>query len=244
MKNLKLYVLIGVVFLALLGASFLAGRATLKKAHQDTMNNYAALLDTVSRYKVKMDGLELDVYEKGQLILSQKDAIKTGLVEKRLLNTLNIKYLNQITDLKGYINILMDSIKHGGSVVYVPIPAGESKPAIILPFAFNDSTEYYKLSGLFDVKGKMSARFEVPPFKIKLISGTDAKTGREKISVIPSNKFIVIDDLQSVDIPRPKERVKRFGIGVSIGAMIQASPPYRIAPGAGITLNYNFIQFF
>ena len=244
MKTYKKLLLAIMAFLVVLTTSFFIGKAVGGKGRKVVENNYAALLDSVSRYQVKIGGLLVDVYEKGQLILTQKEALRLGLVEKDFLKKLNLRQLNQITELQGRVAVLMDSIKHGGQVVYVPVKDSSiTQPAILLPFSFKDSTEYYRLYGRFDERGNMSAGFNIPPFKIRLVSGTDSNTGMEKISVIPSNKYIVIDDLQSVDIPRPKERIKRFGIGVSVGVMTPISPPYKIVPGVGVTLNYNFIRF-
>lgn len=233
---MKKYIIGIVAILALLTASYFVGRYYANKANRVNIDNIIALRDSVKHYKVTIGKLEYDVAEKGQIVLSQKDAIKTGLLEKEALKRLNIKYLSELTSAKGLVNILRDSIGHNG-VIYLDTTT--HRPAIGLPFTFGDTTKFYTFGGGFNIKGKMNFALKVP-ISLNVYTGVDKK-GKKKAVILTDNPYVSIGEITSLKIDYPKP--SRFGIGLSAGYGAFLGTPIKFAPFVGISLNYNLIRF-
>jgi hypothetical protein len=145
------YVLIAtlVLFLGIFFGGWFLGH---HRASNIAKGNIKALTEEISHYKYTVDSLQKDAYEKGQVILSQREAIDIGLIERKELRKLNLRAVNELTSLKGQIQILKDSIAHNGNVIIVqPCDSvGEPQPAIVLPFAFKEENKDYRLTSLFN----------------------------------------------------------------------------------------------
>jgi len=238
MKNYKYYIIGIVAFLALLAGSYFVGRHYANKSNKAVLSNYIALQDTVRNYQTKIDGLSVEVFETKRVILSQKDAIKVGLVEKEALKKLNIKTLADLTTLKMQISIVRDSVKHNGQVVY--IDSSKHNPAILLPFTFSDKNKYFALAGGYDLTGKMDYNFSVAPISLAVYGGIDKK-GVAKLSVVTDNPYIKISEISSTKIATEKQG--NWGIGASLGYGAYLGTPVKFAPFVGVSVNYNFIRF-
>lgn len=226
MKNYKYYIIGIVAFLALLAGSYFVGRHYANKSNKAVLSNYIALQDTVRNYQTKIDGLSVEVFETKRVILSQKDAIKVGLVEKEALKKLNIKTLADLTTLKMQISIVRDSVKHNGQVVY--IDSSKHNPAILLPFTFSDKNKYFALAGGYDLTGKMNYNFDVPALNINVYGGVDKK-GIAKLSVTTDNPYIKFNDIQSIKIDVAKQR--RIGFGIMAGyGVVYVDKQFKLAP--------------
>lgn len=224
-------------FLALLVASFFLGKCSTLQDRNNALNSIIALRDTVSTYKVKVNGLMLDVFEKNALILSQKEAIKTGIIEKEALRKLNINQVATITYLSGLISILRDSVSHSGEIVY--IDTSSSTPAILLPFTFGESDEYHSFSGGFNIKGQMNYAFNVP-VSLDVWVGVN-KNKATKAVITTQNPYIKIKEITSVkiDVQKPS----RWGVSAFLGAGITIRTPIVIAPMLGVGIDYRIFSF-
>ena len=231
-KKSKWYVIAIVAFLALLAASYFVGRHYADKANKIHLDNITALRDSVKHYQVKIGKLEYQVFEQGQVILTQKEAIKTGLVEKEALRKLNFKYLSELTTANGTISILRDSIGHNG-VVYIDTTT--HKPVIGLPFTFGDTTKHYTFSGGFNIKGKMNFALKVP-ISLQVYTGVDKK-GKAKASIVTDNPYVIIDKITSLKVDYPKPSRIGFGATVGYGAFY-ANKQILFGPGVIIGLQF------
>ena len=231
---MKKYIIGVIAVLALLTGSYFTARYFANKRNQVNVDNIIALRDSVKHYKVEIGKLEYDVAEKGQIILSQKDAIKTGLLEKEALKRLNIKYLTELTSATLLVDILRDSIGHNG-VVY--IDSTTHRPSIGLPFTFGDTTKHYRFNGGFSITGKMSFKLAVP-ISLQVYTGIDRK-GKAKATILTDNPYVTIGEITSlkVDVPKPK----LIGFGATIGyGMVYVDNRIRFAPAivGGVTIKF------
>ena len=212
MKQYKFWIIGIAAILALLGASYFIGRHYANRSHQTELNNYIALQDTVRNYQTKIKGLSVEVFETKRVVLSQRDAIKAGLIEKEALKKLNIKTLSELTSLKMQLNIVRDSVNHNGQIVY--IDTNKKKPAILLPFTFSDKNKWFALIGGYDLTGNMNYTFDIPALKLDIYGGIDKK-GVAKLSVTTDNPYVKISEIKSVkiDVAKPS----RIGLGATVG---------------------------
>jgi len=234
MNNYKLWLIGIVAFLALLATSYFVGRYYANKSHRVNIDNIIALRDSVKQYQVTIGKMDYQAFEQGQIILSQKDAIKTGLLEKEALKRLNIKYLTELTSANGLVSILRDSIGHNG-VVYMDTTT--HRPAIVLPFTFGDTTKHYTFSGGFSVTGKMNVSLAVP-ISLRVYTGIDRK-GKAKATILTDNPYITIGEITTLKVDVPKPRLIGFGATIGYGA-VYVDNRIRFAPAivGGVTIKF------
>ena len=233
---MKKYIIAIVAILALLGGAYLIGRYVDIRDERAVRNNFIALQDTIRNYQTKIKGLELQVFETKRVVLSQADAIKVGLVEKEALKKLNIKTLSELTSLKMQLNIVRDSVKHNGKIVYVD--TNKQKPAILLPFTFGDTTKHFVFSGSFDLIGKMDYKFIVPALSLNIYGGVDKK-GIAKLSVTTDNPYIKFSEIKStkIDVAKPS----RIGLGVTAGyGAFYSNKQINFGPGVIVGIQFKF----
>lgn len=198
------------LFLALLGVSYFVGRHISNQEKKTAISNIIALRDSVRHYVVEIDKLKYMVAEKNAVVLSQKDAIKSGMVEKEALKKLNIKYLTELNTITAEFKITRDSLKHNG---IIGIDPQTSKPYIGLPFTFSEINRNYSVTGGFNNKGAMNLSVSVP-LKLSIYGAVDKK-GVAKVSVLTDNPMVKISEITSVKIEVAKP--KRYGFGIMGG---------------------------
>ena len=228
-KKLVIYLLIAIF---VIGSVYFAFKGILRKERDRSLQNIEALQDTVRSYKTKIKELEVTVFETKRVVLSQADAIKVGLVERDALRKLNIKTLTELTALKIRLSIVIDSVPNTGEIVYID----NSKPALLLPFTFRDSTKYYSLSGGFDLLGKMDYSLTIASLNLDIYGGVDKK-GVAKVSVTTDNPYIRINTIESVKITTPS--TKRIGVGALLGyGITYKDKQFILAPSLTVGLFY------
>ena len=237
-KKWKIYV---TIVLLLMGISFFIGRGSTQEKVETLESNNLALSKSMTTYKIKIDGLERMVSERNSLILTQKEAIKQGLADREYLRKTNMGQLSEIASLKADFALFKDSVEHNGIVVQIPqnTSTAPSKPAILLPFQFSDTTKYYSFKGGFDIKGKMN--FELSSkIDLDITVGKDKKSGEYKAVVSTPNPFVTIGNINSTHIV---EKDKRFCIAVFGGYGIGISSTIKLQPMIGIGIGYTLIKF-
>jgi len=231
------------LFLALLlvlgGTLALGWRLGMVRAERASKPLVDALNSEISAYKITIRGLEMSAYEKDQLVITQKQALESSLIEKEKLKKLHFKAVNEATSLKAEIAILKDSLSHNGVITIIePCDSvGYSYPVIKLPFTFKDGNEDYILSGGFSETGIMNIDLNVPVI-LDIWTGKDKQTKDYKVVVTTPNKVVKITELRSVKLDLPK--VKRIGIGVQAGYGIGKNG---LTPYIGAGISYNIFRF-
>ncbi len=232
-----------IVVLAILGAftgTFFVGKYIGQKktnrALESIIDSQSGIIKT---YEYKIGELTKIAYEKEQVIATQKEIIRKGVISKEELRVLHLKSLTEITALRGKIEILQDSINHSGVVVDTSEYIGET--FVILPFEFRDSTKYYDIWGDMDTTGMMSFGLDVP-VELSVWSGKDQDIrGNYKVIVTSLNPFVKIMEIKSYkfDVPRPK----KWGIGIVGGYGMNPENLGEFFPYIGIGLSYSFIRW-
>lgn len=230
-NTLKIIAILSLVAIVFIGWQYHTTR--IKKLQ---ISNLSALNDTVSHYKTKIAGIETFVAERDALILTQKEAIKAGFLEKETLKKLNIKQLSEITRLKATLEVVRDSVQHTGQIVVVKDTAWLlPKNAILLPFPFSDSTKYIFLKGRFNENGVMSYAF-LSKIDLDLYVGYDKR--KLKAVVTTNNPYINIGEILSIktDIKPPK----KFHVGAFIG---YGASEQGLSPFFGVGVGYSLFSF-
>ena len=236
LKNRWLFLALLLVLGGTLALGWYLGKVRAERASKPLVD---ALNSEISAYKITIRGLEMSVYEKDQLVITQKQALDASLIEKEKLKKLHFKAVNEATSLKAQIAILKDSLSHTGTTVIVEDcdSVGYSYPVIKLPFTFKDGNEDYTLSGGFSETGIMNIDLNVPVI-LDIWTGKDKQTKDYKVVVTTPNKVVKITELRSVKLDLPK--VKRIGIGVQAGYGIGKNG---LTPYIGAGISWNIIRF-
>ncbi len=233
-KNRNLIIGVLIAFAALFAFGWYIGRAKAQNA-SDTIIN--ALNGKITKYEYTIGELEKTAYAKDQLITEQKQAIAQHIIDKKELKALNLKKVNEVTMLKGKIEILLDSIKHSGVVIHHDDSDDvEWEDAITLPLGFEENTKYYKISGEFDKDAYLSLKIEVPIDILSVWTGIEKGTGKHIATVTLDNPYVKINDILSVKMDIPKQR--RISIGAQAGYGLILGKPLSTAPYIGVGISY------
>jgi hypothetical protein len=195
--------------------------------------------DIIRTYSYEIGGLQKQAYEKDALIMSQKQAIQAGLILKEELRLLKITHATEVTHFESTINILLDSIKHNGSIVITPCPPDENHPVLYLPLIFREQNDYLNLKGEFDENGKLSMEIKIP-LNVDVITGYDRKAKVYKTVVGSDNPYLGVIAIQSVKLDLRKPR--RWGVGPFAGYGMGWGTT-KLVPVFGVGLSYSIIQF-
>lgn len=140
LKKYGIYILL---FIGLLLVAFLFGKCSTRSERSQQISNLIAARDSVKQSYVVIDGLKTSVYEQNALILSQKDALAAGIIERDYLKALKLKTLVANAELNGSIKVLRDSLKlvHGTTIITVKDTSGLSNDYIKIPFTLLDEND-------------------------------------------------------------------------------------------------------
>ena len=133
MKNvIKYSLIIG----SLLIISFFLGKCSTLGERKQIINNLEAARDSVHTFIIEVDGLKYKTTQKDAIILSQKDAIAAGILERERLKALHMKEVVANAELKATISILRDSLKIPPETIIITIKdtAGIAHDYVKLPF--------------------------------------------------------------------------------------------------------------
>jgi cbb3-type cytochrome oxidase subunit 3 len=222
MKN-KLFIAGAIV--ALLAVSYFLGRCSTKQERDNAVNNILALKDTIHASVITIDGLVNYASEQRALILSQKDALATGELEKETLRKLNMNLVAAKMELTGIVKVVRDSIKLLPNVVVVTMKdtAGLSHDYIKIPFPLLDINEkdLYLVAGM-NVNRQPYFSLELP-FNGKIVIGWK-KSGFLKTTPVgvfaTTNQYIKINDINTLIVQDPKKWYDRWYVHALGGAII------------------------
>jgi hypothetical protein len=228
------------ILVTLAGTFLLGGYLGHRRSDRASKSVIWALKGQIEYYKYQVGELQKTATQKDQFILSQKEAIKQGLIDKEELKKLHLKAVSEVTSLKGQVKILKDSLSHNGNIIITqPCDSfGTAASVIELPFSFSKpDSKYYYLAGNFDTEGNMTLDSLNVPFGVDVWTGIDKQTKRYKAVVTTDNPYVTISEIKSVkmDLPKPK----RFRIGAQAGYGIILGNPVRTAPYIGFGISYN-----
>ena len=225
-----------IAFVATFAGGWLLGRYDKNNSSETIISG---LNDIITTYAYQVYGLEKKAAERETLIMSQKQAIKAGLVSMEELRKLKIKYATDVTHFQSEIEILLDSIHHEGPVVISPCPPDENHPVLYLPMIFGEQNDFLDLKGEFDVDGKLSMKIKMP-LSVDVYTGWDKSQKVYKTVVSTDNPYVTTMGIQSVQLDLQKPR--RWGIG-AVGGYGFAWGNSKLQPFIGLELSWNVIQF-
>lgn len=209
------------IILALIAVSFFAGRwstSGLRSAQYDQISTQ----DTIIRvYRAEVNNRDQIIYEKNQLIGTQREAIKAGIIERDLLKATGIQKASQITSLNARLRAARDSIDlSGDSVIFVTdtIDSGEGKTYIPLPFSWSYSDQWLSLNTGINLDRQAWFRLEAPT-KFNIVLG--GKDGRQVSAVTTPSKYITVTDFDVVRLKQEKWYYKPWvpSIGGFVGGV-------------------------
>jgi len=140
------YLLVAVVIMS---GTYFVGRVISKGERDLSARNLMALQDTIHRYQIKVNGLTRDVFEKKALVLSLKDAIKTGVIEKEYWRKLHMSAMVANVKLEGELKAAQDSLDVPPEVQYITVndSSGIARDYIKIPFKLLDIKQPHLVLG-------------------------------------------------------------------------------------------------
>lgn len=218
-------VIIAGLILACLITSFIAGKCSTKAQRQQLLSNITALNSDIKETTVTIEGLKNNVYEKDAVILSQKDAISTGILENERLKKLHLSELLTNTELTGTIKILRDSLKLPAIPIFITVKdtSGVTRDYIRIPFELlKIADKYVSLSAGMNQNKTAYYNLSVP--FAGTVSVGYVKDGLFKKSVprgifTSENPYLKIDDMNVLIVQEPKKWYEHWYIPVIAGAV-------------------------
>lgn len=187
-------------FLGILGAFYYLGGVTPR---QDRDRLATALKSTVKAYNdtiqiqtVLLNGIKQSLTRKDAIILSQKEAIQAGLLDKKRLKKINAGIIRTNTNLQATISTLKDSLKNHNKVIVIHDTVGFAN-YMKLPAQFKYSDKFFKL-GMDVTKNKWNFN------ALATIPATI--TVGDQIIITTPNPYVKFTKINSVVIP-PKTKL-------------------------------------
>jgi hypothetical protein len=173
-------------------------------------------------------------------VISQKQALQTGLLEREAMRKLHLKTVNELTKMELTLELVRDSVKHNGQIITIHDTLFKEKNAILLPFDFYEKNKFLDFSGRFDNNGKMSFNLKAP-INLDVYTGIEKRTRKAITTITIDNPYVVINEIKSVklDLPRPK----KYGIGIVVGYGVTSKRPMEPSVLIGVGLSYNLLSF-
>jgi len=222
-SNKYLFWAILTVLIALLALGWYLGTLRANRASNSVIS---ALNGKLKIYEYKIDSLKKVAYEKEQLIITQKQAIETGLIKQKELKALNLKKVNEVTMLKAQVKLLLDSIKPDHPVIIVNCDTVIDQPVLYLPVEFQQKDKFYDLKVSINETAGMSVDLTVP-VAMDLWTGYDKKLKNYKAVVTSDNPYFKVSEIRSIKVEPKKPfynktwfKVVTFGSAFAAGVMI------------------------
>jgi len=186
--------------LALILVSGFAGHMITFKKRTAAYGQVSVLNDSIVSYKTEIGDLEVNVFEKDQLIGTKDELIEAGILEKDRLKALNMRYLSQITVLEGDLQAAVDNIPLPDTLFVtdtVNTGPGEGKTYAILPFSWEYNDKYLGLrtgiredkTGWFDINA---------PIDLEITLGDRKK--KPVAAVTTPSPYVTITDFNVVNV--------------------------------------------
>lgn len=160
--------------------------------------------DVMKVYQVELRDRDQVVYEKNQLLGTQKEAIEAGIIERDLLKALNMKKATQVTNLEAQLVVARDSIDLEGSdsIVFVTdTVAGEVKNYAELPFSWEYTDPFLSLQTGINLERQGWFQLEAPTGFSIVLGGRD---GKQVASVTTPSPYITVTDFNVVRLEEEK----------------------------------------
>lgn len=215
MKNNTFLIILAL--LVLVAAFYFTGRLSTKKERDLSKQNIIALIDSVRTYKVVVNGLEKEVFEKKALVLSLNDAVELGLIEKEYWKKLHMSTLVANISLKGQLKAAQDSLAAvpGTQFVVVKDTIGLSQNYVKLPFTLlRINTKNINLTAGMDSNKKAWYSLNVP------VEGTVTVgyKGNTAVGVFVSdNPLVDIRHMNVIVSPRKSKWYEKWFLSGTIG---------------------------
>lgn len=164
-KKYKFWVIGAGALIMLLAGFYFVGRLSTKKERDLSKQNLIAMQDTVKTYKIKVKGLVVQVFEKDALVLSLKDAIKVGVVEKEYWRKLHMSALVANVKLEGELKAAQDSLALPPEVKFITVKdsSGIARDYAKIPFTLLDLKDpYLNLSAGMNVDRTAWYKLDIP----------------------------------------------------------------------------------
>lgn len=198
------------------------------KAHRQGENALESLnslyADSIKYYQVSLKGLERTVAEQSQALLTKQQAIDMGLIDKDKYRKLYLKTIDQVTELKATVDLLLDSLNTDADVIYVPV--GDSmpdKPCAELPFNFWEKNEYVDLFGTVNTSANVDLRLTLP-VDLDITVGIKKKADKPSVLILTDNPYVKIDNIRSIKIEKKEyfwdKGWFKFGSGMLVGGVM------------------------
>lgn len=238
-KNYVVVLIIAGLLAAFFGAGWYLGYKKKNNAQESIISTQWGLL---KKYTYDIDSLRKYVAEKESVIMTLKQALAQGLIDKEEMKKLNIRHVNQITALKLRVDTLLQII-HDGQVVVVPdtvfITDDGGYSAIILPFSFKKEDTWLNLNGNFNEKGDLSVALKMNA-DYDIWTGYDRKDKMYKAVITTANPYMNVVGVKSLRIDQVQP--KRFGVGLQLGYGLGLRK-YDLQPYIGAGLSWNIVRF-
>jgi hypothetical protein len=213
-----------ILVLALVAVSFFAGRYSTFGTRNSQYDELTAARRVMKVYQREINGREQTIYEKNQLIGTQREAIKAGLVDKALLKALNIKKASQITNLEADLAAARDSIDLEGQIVFVTdtiftAPGDAENTYVKIPFNWTYSDEWINLNtGIGENKQGWFNLTAPTPFTI-VLGGRD---GKQVASVTTISPYVSVTDFNVIRMKEEKWYYKPWvpATGGALGGLL------------------------
>lgn len=200
---MKQKAIIGIIILSLFLAVYFVGginaRKSVKRLTEAIQTIQEANFTQSMIYEVEIDGFKREVSEQKQIIVTQKEAIKTGLIQKERYKKLYYKEISNVVDMTAQIKVLSDSLKHNAKIVYVDSIEKDSLPCLLLPFQFWEKNEFLDLKGVFDFNGKVHYELSMP-VPLDLTIGIKRKSRIPTVSAFSTSPYVTDIQIQSVKV--------------------------------------------
>jgi len=230
------------IVLSVIIATFFYGRHLgLVKGDSALNATIQAQNNEIVKYVTRIGDDSVYIAQKEIEMLTQKEAIRRGEIERKELRALNLKQVSEINRLNLRVDTLLEDVDNSGGVITIHDTI-TLKPTnyIKLPFVVTKNDQWLSLKDSTDIKGKSFVN-------LKMNLALDVWTGRLKGTkelttlVTTDSPYIGIIGIKSqkYDLPKPK----KYGVGVFLGYGINLSGTVKASPMLGLGVNYNFIQF-
>jgi hypothetical protein len=193
-----------ILVLALITVSFFAGRWSTSGLRSAQYDQISAQDTIIKVYQRELNGRDQTIYEKNQLLGTQREAIQAGILERDLLKATNIKKATQITQLKAQLQAAIDSIPISDTV-FITVDnedgSGEVKTYAQLPFSWDYSDQWISLQTGITLQKQGWFQLEAPTGFSIVLGGKD---GKQVAAVTTPSPYITVTDFNVVRLNQEK----------------------------------------
>jgi len=242
------YIILVVILIAtaLIYSGYRLGQSKIDRALQTTID---AQNKEIQRYITRIGDDSVFIAQKDIEILSQREAIRRGDIERKELRALNLKQVSEINRLNLRIDTLLSDIAHNGQIISTSTQKGHiipnlvisapktAKNSILLPFSFWKNDQWLSLKGNFDSIGKLDLSLKMD-LSLDVWTGQARKT-KEYITLITTDSpYINVIGIKSqkYDLPKPK----KYSVGAFIGYGVGKNG---LTPIVALGIGYTPIRF-